>query len=80
MLQSLLLYVFIFGVFFIFLIILCIRNCYFAFKYPNLTFEERAAHKYHKISERKKDMAVILLGALFFYLWTVLVLTSFTIT
>ena len=48
---------------------LCIRNCYFAFKYPHMTTEEKNAHKYHNVSERINDMAVILLGALFSYLW-----------
>lgn len=80
MLQSLLFYIFFFGIFLFFPMIICIRNCYFAFKYPHMTFEERAAHKYHKVSERKNDMAVILLGALFSYLWTDLFLIGFRTT
>ena len=77
MLQNLIFFILFFGVFFIFPINLCIKNCYFAFKYPHMTSEERDAHKYHKVSERKNDMAVILLGALFSYVWTDCILISF---
>jgi len=77
MLQNLLAFVLIFGVFLIFPIMLCIRNCYFTFKYPHMTIEERAAHKYNKVSEKKNDMAVILLGALFSCIWTECFLMGF---
>lgn len=80
MFQNLLFYIFFFGVFLFFPMILCIRNCYFTFKFPYMSFEERAAHKYYKVSEKKNDMAVILLGALFSYLWTEVFLISFRTT
>ena len=69
MLQKLFTFVLLFGIFLILPMMLCIRNCYFAFKYPHMTLEERAAHKYHKVSENVNDMAVILLGAFFSFLW-----------
>ena len=76
MLQRLLYLICFFGIFLIFPIMLCIRNCYFAFKYPHMTTEEKDAHKYHNVSERINDMAVILLGALFSYLWAECILIS----
>ena len=80
MFQRLLLYVLIVGIFLILPMLLCVRNCFFAFKYPHMNFEERAAHRYQKISERKNDMSVILLGALFSLIWTEFVLISFKVT
>ena len=79
MLSNLFFYIVFFGLFLFFPMILCIRNCYFAFRYPHMTSEERAAHKYHKVSERKNDMAVILMGALFSFLWTDCILISFRV-
>lgn len=57
-------------------IVLCIRNCYFMFKTPRITSEERAARKYYNISEKLNDLAVILLGAFFSFLWTYCVLLN----
>ena len=74
MLQNLLIEIFFFGVFLVFPMILCVRNCYFAFKFPHLTAEEKAAHKYHKLSEKINDLAIIHLGALFSFLWIYIVL------
>ena len=57
-------------------IFLCIRNCYFMFISPHMTDEERDAHKYINISEKINDLAVILLGAFFSYLWIFVILLN----
>ena len=80
MLQNLFAFILLFGIFLIFPTMLCIRNCYFTFRYPHMTLEERAAHKYHKVSEKKNDMAVILLGAFFSYIWIDCFLKTFRVT
>ena len=50
-------------------LILGVRNWYFTFRYPKMSEEERAAHKYYMVSVRKNDLAIVILGAVCSLIW-----------
>ena len=50
-------------------LILGVRNWYFTFRYPKMSEEERAAHKYYMVSVRKNDLAIVILGAVYSLIW-----------